>query len=290
MDDDDVARLLAIQEIARLKPRYWRCIDSKDWQALLDDVFDPEIEADFSGTGGGVYRGASGLVAVLEKALSDAVTAHHGGAPEIEIVNEHEARGVWSFSDRIERPSGTTRGMGVYHETYRRTDDGWRIASTRIERQFVEVERVGAEDEVRRLILTYASRLDAGDLAGVAELFVEGTITSSIDGASVDAVVGDEAVLARYRSATRLYDDGTPRTKHLTTNLQVDVDHVAGTASATSYYAVLQQTADLALQPIISGRYEDTFVHKDGRWLFDVRVIHVDLVGDLSHHLLFELP
>lgn len=290
MDNDDVAQLLAINEIARLKPRYWQCIDSKDWQALRDEVFDPAIEADFSGTGGGVYRGASALVAVLEKALSDAVTAHHGGPPDIEIVNEHEARGVWSFSDRIERPTGTTRGMGVYHETYRRTEAGWRIASTRIERQFVDLERVGAEDEIRRLILTYASRLDAGDLRGVAELFVEGTLSSSVDGATVDAVVGDEDVLARYRSATRLYGDGTPRTKHLTTNLMVDVDHVAGTAFATSYYTVLQQTPDLPLQPVISGRYDDTFVHKSGRWWFDARVIHVDLVGDLSQHLLFELP
>ena len=45
----------------------------------------------------------------------------------------------------------------------------------------------------------------------------------------------------------------------------------------------------LALQPVISGRYRDEFERVDGAWRFATRKMYVDLVGDLSQHLLFEL-
>jgi hypothetical protein len=92
-----------------------------------------------------------------------------------------------------------------------------------------------------------------------------------------------------YERATRLYEDGTPRTRHVTTNVTVEVDDDAGIASARSYYTVFQQTDALPLQSIIAGHYHDTFHRVDGRWAFDTREMFVDLTGDLSHHLLFEL-
>ena len=46
---------------------------------------------------------------------------------------------------------------------------------------------------------------------------------------------------------------------------------------------------NLPLQPIIAGRYHDTFHCIDGEWWFDTRIMLVDLPGDLSQHLLFEL-
>jgi hypothetical protein len=52
---------------------------------------------------------------------------------------------------------------------------------------------------------------------------------------------------------------------------------------------VFQQTDELPLQAIIAGRYHDTFRRVEGRWWFDTREMFVDLTGDLSHHLLFEL-
>jgi hypothetical protein len=75
----------------------------------------------------------------------------------------------------------------------------------------------------------------------------------------------------------------------VTTNAIVEADDAAGTGSARSYFTVFQRTDALALQPIISGRYDDTFQRIDDRWWFDTRIMHVDLVGDLSQHLLFEL-
>jgi hypothetical protein len=82
-----------------------------------------------------------------------------------------------------------------------------------------------------------------------------------------------------------VYDDGTPRTKHVTTNIAIEVDEEAGTAVSRSYFTALQALPDLALQPIVSGRYEDRFEHRDGQWRFAERRVLTDLVGDVSRHL-----
>ena len=74
-----------------------------------------------------------------------------------------------------------------------------------------------------------------------------------------------------YQNSTRLYPCGTPRTKHVTTNAIIEVDDEAGTAAARSYYTVFQQLDDFPLQPIITGRYHDTFHRIDGVWWFDQR-------------------
>ena len=139
--------------------------------------------------------------------------------------------------------------------------------------------------QVENLIYAYAERIDAGDLAGVGDLFRHGRLHAA---PGVEFVGADE-VRSMYEGATRLHDDGTPRTHHVTTNVAVRVDSSAGTATARSYYTVFQQTDALALQPIIAGRYHDTFHRVDGEWCFESREMFVDLTGDLSHHLLFDL-
>ncbi|MEI9982294.1 MAG: nuclear transport factor 2 family protein [Aliidongia sp.] len=62
--------------------------------------------------------------------------------PEIEILSLTKAKGRWPMTDRLwtegagpgRLPFKTFEGWGVYHDTYRRTAAGWRIASTRLER------------------------------------------------------------------------------------------------------------------------------------------------------------
>ena len=143
--------------------------------------------------------------------------------------------------------------------------------------------------QIENLLYTYAERIDAGDLEGVADLFAHGRIEASADTGSTQVFEGREAALGMYQAAAKIYDDGTPRTKHVTTNAIVEVDEDTGTASARSYYTVFQQTDDFPLQAIIAGRYHDTFRRIDGEWWFETRTMFVDLTGDLSHHLLYEL-
>ena len=144
--------------------------------------------------------------------------------------------------------------------------------------------------EIENLLYTYAERIDAGDLEGLADLFSHGRIAASPEAPPEHAIEGRERVLQLYRASTRIYDDdGTPHTKHVTTNAIIEVGDGANAASARSYYTVFQRVDELPLQPIIAGRYHDTFQRIDGRWWFDTRIILVDLVGDLSRHLLYEL-
>jgi 3-phenylpropionate/cinnamic acid dioxygenase small subunit len=143
---------------------------------------------------------------------------------------------------------------------------------------------------IQNLLFAYAERIDLGDLEGVGELFTHGRIAPVPGAAPEQCIEGKEAVTALYRASTRLYEDGTPRTKHVTSNSIIEIEDGASTASARSYYTVLQQLEDLPLQPIITGRYHDTFHVVEGRWWFDTRTMLIDQRGDLSRHLLFELP
>lgn len=144
--------------------------------------------------------------------------------------------------------------------------------------------------QIEALLYTYAECIDGGRLDDLADLFRHGRIAAVPDAPPEAVFEGREAVRAMYQSATRIYDDGTPKTKHLTTNAVIEVADDADTASARSHYCVTQATDALALQIIITGHYHDTFRRIDGVWWFDTRVMFVDQVGDLSHHLKYELP
>lgn len=140
-----------------------------------------------------------------------------------------------------------------------------------------------ASDAVRNLLGRYCELMDAADWAAVGELFADAELAGP-DGKVIAA--GAAAVQAMYERGTRLYD-GSPRTRHLTANSIVDVD--GDDATARSSYTVLQAVEGFTLQPIITGRYQDAFVRSDGVWRFARRQFFVDHVGDLSHHLTYEV-
>jgi ketosteroid isomerase-like protein len=85
-----------------------------------------------------------------------------------------------------------------------------------------------ASEAITKLIYTYAERIDAGDFAGVAEVFAHATLTFEGFG---EAVAGRDAIEALYTRTTRRYEDGTRRTKHVMTNVMVDVADDGETAS-----------------------------------------------------------
>ena len=144
--------------------------------------------------------------------------------------------------------------------------------------------------QIENLLYTYAERIDGGDLAGVAELFTHGRIHGMEDPSPEAVFEGRDAVAKLYDLSTRIYeDDGTPKTHHITTNIRLEIADDGQTASSRAYYCVMQATDVLPLQPIITGRYHDTFHKIAGEWWFDTRVMFVDQMGDLSQHLLYEL-
>lgn len=146
-------------------------------------------------------------------------------------------------------------------------------------------------DRIRNLLGEYAARLDAGDFEGVGALFAKGSLAAGDDGPAFAA--GAAEVAAFYRASTQLHD-GSPRTKHLISGTVLSEPDGDGRVVARSSYVVLQAVDGLVLQPIIAGRYVDTFASEEAGdggdgpgagWHFVERRFHVDLVGDLSRHL-----
>ncbi len=150
---------------------------------------------------------------------------------------------------------------------------------------------------IGNLIARYAELIDLGDFDGVADLLADAAVGEGPvgegpvgEGAGTGLLTGRDAIRAMFTSTTRRYPDGTPGTKHVTTNLILDIDEGAGRAAARTYWTVLQAVPGLALQPILAGRYHDRFERVDQTWRFSERRYLIDLVGDVSRHMLSNIP
>jgi hypothetical protein len=66
----------------------------------------------------------------------------------------------------------------------------------------------------------------------------------------------------------------------------VDVQYP--TATARSMFCVIQNTETVPLQPIVVGRYFDAFARDDDGWYFTERKVDVEMVGDVSAHLMID--
>ena len=136
-----------------------------------------------------------------------------------------------------------------------------------------------SERIIENLIATYAFLVDDGDFEGLGILLADCTFSIG-----ETAVSGAEAIEGLVRGAVQVYEDGTPRTRHVTTNTIIEVDDDANTAVSRSYYTVFQSLPDFPLQPIAAGRYFDRFERHDGTWRFVERRVAGGLVGDVSRH------
>jgi hypothetical protein len=139
-------QLLDLEAIKQLKARYFRLLDTRDWEGL-SRVFTEDAEIDVTDDAGpeGRIRGSREMVTMLEQVIGSARTVHHGHMPEIELTGATTARGIWAMFDYVEWPSEEGRrglmGYGHYTETYRKTDGGWRIASMKLTR--LRIDRLG---------------------------------------------------------------------------------------------------------------------------------------------------
>jgi hypothetical protein len=137
--------------------------------------------------------------------------------------------------------------------------------------------------DVMNLVHSYPERIDAGDFAGIGELFAHATVEMGPG----EVLRGAAEVQASFERWTRRYpDDGTPHTRHCVTNPIVHIDEEAGTATVRSYIMVLQRTDGFPLQPVWANRYEDRLERVDGSWRFVHRRASGHLPGDTSQHLM----
>ena len=90
--------------------------------------------------------GVEAIIEFVSSILAGAVSVHQLHAPEIEIISADAGRGIWALHDRLIWPTGHPGplggtkfdGSGHYHEVYRRTAKGWRIAELRLSRLYTE--------------------------------------------------------------------------------------------------------------------------------------------------------
>lgn len=147
---DPIERLEAMEAIRTLKARYFRCLDTKDWDGFAD-VFATDALMDVSGElrdgrteGEGIVRGNGQITEFVRGAVDDVVTVHHGHTPEIEVTSPTTARAISAMEDKLRWSEGSPiramHGHGHYHETYEKLDGSWRIKTLELTRLRLDVE------------------------------------------------------------------------------------------------------------------------------------------------------
>ena len=131
-------------------------------------------------------------------------------------------------------------------------------------------------EEITALVHSYALLLDGGDTEAVVALFEHSTLRSEPNGSVLH---GSDEIRPVYE---RLKVGGAPRTKHLLTNLTVDVEASSPSAASHCYWTVLREVSTGGIDVMLSGQYVDRFEKVDGRWRFADRLIKVDLGGGPS--------
>src|ERR1700679_1962525 len=106
-----------------------------------------------------------------------------------------------------------------------------------------------SERALEHLIANYAELVDSGRFAELGALLADASFSGR--GAPV---TGRDNIQKMFEAMLIVYEDGTPRTKHVTTTLVVEIEEQSGTAQARAYFTVLQSLPDLLLQPVAAGR------------------------------------
>jgi len=141
-----VRRLVEVEAIRELKARYFRTLDTKQWEAWGETFAeDADLEVDSAvstwGRDGGAKIRAKGRDQIREMVRAsrhETVTVHQGHTAEIEVTSPTTATGVWLLEDIVDSPAVCRRSHGHYHETYEKTDGRWRIKTLRLTRLRIE--------------------------------------------------------------------------------------------------------------------------------------------------------
>jgi len=144
----DIEALRAQQEISRIKARYCRMVDTKDWAglgALLTEDFVLDVS---EGTSIPIIHGRAAALAQVAELIGSARTVHQVHTPEIEVHGE-QAHAIWAMQDRVvwetpKRGLASITGFGHYHEHYVRQNGAWRIASSKLTRLHIDFQHAPA--------------------------------------------------------------------------------------------------------------------------------------------------
>lgn len=147
-----------LEELRKLKARYFRALDSKDWD-LLEEVFAEDLVVDVTAAGGERFEGRSVYMPYVSS-LKLIQSVHHGHMPELELLSENMATGVWAMEDfNLWEDGSQTHGYGHYFETYEKKGGRWRIRTLKL--RYLRLERWTGEPP-----LLVAGAANLADLRG----------------------------------------------------------------------------------------------------------------------------
>ena len=133
--------LVEIEAIKRLKYRYARLLDTKDFDAL-GELFVADATASYSG-GQLSYEGREAIIGFLRTVLGSTtmLTSHLVGQPEIELTGPRTAEGTWALQDMvIVADQGVEiRGTAFYEDRYVKVGDSWKFMHTGYRRVYEEM-------------------------------------------------------------------------------------------------------------------------------------------------------
>lgn len=140
--------------------------------------------------------------------------------------------------------------------------------------------------QIHNLINLYFKLQDEGAFEELAELFAEAEFIFH----GRDPIVYDAPRIAATKRDNVAFHGSPPSpcTRHAGQNVII-TPRGEDAADAWSSVIVFQACEGFPLQPIIAASYDDSFVRQDGKWRFSRRAMKVDMVGDLSRHLLHPL-
>ena len=135
----DIQRLMDLEAIRQLKYAYFRCLDTANMEELAS-LFHEDVEVHFKG---GSYEwklaGKQAYIDNVSAAFTRQSVGHHNGHhPEIQVLSDTEATGIWYLADHmwILNHKFHTTGTALYRDRYVKIDGNWLIRETRYERLY----------------------------------------------------------------------------------------------------------------------------------------------------------
>ena len=135
----NIQHLMDIEAIKQLKHAYFRCVDTANFEEL-STLFHPDVSVRFKG---GTYEwnldGREAYLDSLKQSFTQEAVGHHNGHhPEIQILSETEATGIWYLTDNmwVLNFQFFTTGTALYWDRYLKVDGRWMIRETAYERLY----------------------------------------------------------------------------------------------------------------------------------------------------------
>ncbi len=134
--------LVELEAIKRLKYRYVRLIDTKEWDEL-ETLFLPDATATY-GDGKYSFEGRDAIMEFLRESMASTnmLTSHKVHQPEIALLSPDRATATWALEDVVIHLDYNLRisGAAFYSDEYTKVDGEWRIKHTGYERVYEEMQ------------------------------------------------------------------------------------------------------------------------------------------------------